>query len=173
MNRVILMGRMTRDAEVRQTQSGISVARFSIAVNRPFVNKETNQREVDFIECEAWKQQAELIGRYFPKGAMICIEGDLRNNNYEKDGVKHYGMKVVVNAVHFTGEKRDGGAALATGQQPQAYAAAQGYAPQQAPAQGAYNAPYQQQAPARQAAPPAIGINLSEFEDILGGAPPF
>lgn len=156
MNTVILMGRLTRDPELKQTNSGISVCRFSVAVNRQFVSKDTNEREADFIDCETWKQTAEFVCRYFRKGAMIAVEGSLRNNNYDDaNGVKHYGMKVVVNQVHFCGSKNDSQSGVQQEQRP---------AQQQrkgAPAQ------------TQQAQNMTIG-NLSEFEDILSdGELPF
>lgn len=171
MNSVNLMGRLTRDPELKQTQSGISVCRFSVAVNRPFVNKETNEREADFIECEAWRQTAEFVCRYFQKGAMIAVEGSLRNNNYEDaNGVKHYGMKVAVNQVHFCGSKNDGQNGGGQATQQSTYAAAGTPAQQQSrPA-----APAQQRPP--QAAQPQSSPlgDLSEFEDILSdGELPF
>ncbi|MDE6539391.1 MAG: single-stranded DNA-binding protein [Ruminococcus sp.] len=108
MNKVILMGRLTADPELRQTQSGIFSCRFSIAVNRSFVNKQTGDREADFIRCIAWRQTAEFINRYFKKGNMICVEGELRQNNYQDKNhpdVMHYSYDVQVDNVEFTGEK--------------------------------------------------------------------
>lgn len=106
LNRVILMGRLTRDPELRQTQAGVACCRFSIAINRQFANKQTGERESDFVECETWRQTAEFVSRYFVKGNMILVEGELRNNNYEDSkGVKHYGMKVLVSNVSFCESK--------------------------------------------------------------------
>lgn len=108
MNKVILMGRLTADPELRQTQSGISSCRFSIAVNRAFVNKQTGEREADFIRCTAWRQTAEFINRYFKKGNMICVEGELRQDNYQDKNhpdVMHYSYNVMVSNAEFTGEK--------------------------------------------------------------------
>ena len=108
-NKVIMMGRLTRNPEFRQTQACVPCCRFSIAVNRQFANKQTGERETDFVECEAWRQTAEFVSRYFSKGNMILVEGELRNNNYEDaKGVKHYGMKVLVNNVNFCESKNSG-----------------------------------------------------------------
>ena len=108
-NKVILMGRLTHEPEFRQTQAGVPCCRFSIAVNRHFANKQTGERETDFVDCETWRQTAEFVSRYFGKGNMILAEGELRNNNYEdKNGVKHYGMKVLVNNVNFCESKNSG-----------------------------------------------------------------
>lgn len=110
MNKVILMGRLTADPELRQTQSGISSCRFTVAVNRNFVDKNTGQRQADFITCTAWKQTAEFISRYFAKGQMICIEGELRTGSYQDrnhQDVTHYTTDVYVNNAEFCGSKND------------------------------------------------------------------
>lgn len=110
MNKVILMGRLTADPELRQTQSGISSCRFTVAVNRNFVDKNTGQRQADFITCTAWKQTAEFISRYFAKGQMICIEGELRTGSYQDrnhQDVTHYTTDVYVNNAEFCGSKNE------------------------------------------------------------------
>ena len=108
LNRVILFGRLTKDVELRQTNSGISVARFTVACDRQFANKETGKREADFIEVQAWRNTADFVGRYFKKGDAITVEGSIRNNNYEdKNGVKHYSNVVMADNVGFGGSKSD------------------------------------------------------------------
>ena len=105
LNRVFLHGRLTKDVELRQTQSKIAVARFTVAVDRPY-NKD-KEKECDFIEGVAWRQTAEFVSRYFSKGTAIIVEGQLRNNNYEdKHGVKHYSYTVLVDQVHFAESKK-------------------------------------------------------------------
>ncbi len=114
MNKVILVGRLTADPELRQTQSGVSTCRFTVAVDRKFANKETGNKESDFITCVAWRQTADFIAKYFSKGKMICIEGEMRNNNYKDknhEDVMHYTMEVYVDNVEFCGSKSDGTAA--------------------------------------------------------------
>lgn len=114
MNKVILMGRLTADPELRQTPSGVSSCSFSIAVNRKFVNKQTGERQADFIRCIAWRQTAEFINRYFNKGSMICVEGELRQDNYQDRNhpdVMHYSFTVQVDNVEFTGSKSETGTA--------------------------------------------------------------
>ncbi|MBR1862643.1 MAG: single-stranded DNA-binding protein [Ruminococcus sp.] len=109
LNRVILMGRITQDLEVRQTPNGQSVVTFNIAVDRNFKNQ-NGEYDTDFITCVAWRQQAEFIGRYFGKGRMIAIEGNLRTRTYDdKNGTKHYVTEVYVDSVSFTGEPKQGG----------------------------------------------------------------
>ncbi len=105
LNRVILMGRIAQDLEVKQTPSGVSVLSFSLAVQRNYA-RQGEDRQTDFINCVAWRNQAEFIGKYFRKGSMIAIEGNLRTRNYDdKNGVKHYVTEVFVDSVSFTGEK--------------------------------------------------------------------
>lgn len=109
LNRVILMGRITKDLEIRQTQSGTSVLRFTVAVDRAPA-KQGGERQTDFISCTAFGQRAEFIGRYFGKGRMIAIEGNLKTGSYDKNGVTVYTTDVWVDSVSFTGEPRqDGG----------------------------------------------------------------
>lgn len=109
LNKVILMGRITQDLEVKQTPSGASVLSFTVAVQRNFA-RQGEERQTDFINCVAWRQQAEFIGKYFRKGRMIAVEGNLRTRTYDdKNGTKHYVTEVYVDNVSFTGEKAEGG----------------------------------------------------------------
>lgn len=120
MNKVILVGRLTADPEVRTSESGVSSCRFTIAVDRKFANKETGKKEADFIKCVAWRQTSDFIAKYFTKGKMICVEGELRNNNYKDknhEDVMHYATDVLVDSVEFCGGKNDGNAS--TGSAPQ------------------------------------------------------
>ena len=108
LNRVILMGRITQDLELKSTPSGVSVLSFSVAVERSFV-KQGEERQADFISCVAWRQQAEFISKYFGKGRMIAIEGSLRTRTYDdKNGTKHYVTEVYVDSASFTGEPKQG-----------------------------------------------------------------
>lgn len=110
MNKVILTGRLTADPELRQTQSGIASCRFTVAVNRKFTNKNTGEREADFISCQAWRQTAEFITKYFSKGQMIAVEGTLRTGSYQDrnhSDVTHYTADVLVENAEFTGSKSE------------------------------------------------------------------
>lgn len=108
LNKVILMGRLCADPDFRQTQSGIAVCRFRIAVNRRFKNQQNGQQEADFISCTAWRQTAEFVSKYFQKGSMILVEGELRNNDYtDQNGAKHYSMDTLVSQVSFCGSKSE------------------------------------------------------------------
>lgn len=166
MNKVILMGRLTADPELRQTQSGIASCRFTIAVNRRFADKNTGERQADFISCTAWRQTAEFVSRYFKKGSMIMVEGSLRTGSYQDRNhadVTHYTTEVFVDNVEFTGSRSDsqGGS---------------GYSAPENSYNNGYQAPPQQAAP-QQPAPNNDSMsygNLSDFEEILSdGDVPF
>jgi single-strand DNA-binding protein len=105
LNYSVIMGRITNDLEVRQTQSGVACLQFTVAVDRGFKNA-NGEYDTDFISCVAWKEKAEFIGKWFSKGKMIAIEGQLRSRTYEdKNGSKHYITEVYVDSASFTGEK--------------------------------------------------------------------
>ena len=106
LNRIILMGRLVADPELRQTQSGVSVASFRIAVDRNYQSKDTGERQADFISCVAWRQTGEFISRYFQKGRMIALEGSLQTRNYEdKTGAKRTAYEVIVDQAYFADSK--------------------------------------------------------------------
>ena len=101
MNKVILMGRLTADPEFRQTPSGVNLVRFTLAVNRRFQKNET-----DFINCVAWRQTADFICKYFYKGDMIAVIGNIQTRSWEdKDGKKVYATEVIADEAYFTGTK--------------------------------------------------------------------
>jgi len=106
-NGVHIMGRITRDLELRHTQSGVAVCQFCVAVTRSF--KDANgEYQSDFIDCVAWRNSAEFITKYFSKGAMIALDGELQTRNYtDKDGNKRKATEVLVSSAAFTGEKRE------------------------------------------------------------------
>ena len=109
-NKVILMGNMTADPELRQTTSGISVCSFSIAVNRRFSKAEQNQQSVDFINVVAWRQQAEFVSRYFKKGSSIVICGSLQTRNWTtQQGEKRYATEINVDDAFFVDSNGQGG----------------------------------------------------------------
>lgn len=180
MNKVILVGRLTADPELRQTQSGIASCRFTVAVDRRFADKATGERQADFITCTAWRQTAEFVSRYFNKGKLIAIEGSLRNNNYQDRNhpdVTHYTMDVQVDNVEFVGGKSESGGNGGGGYQG-GYGAPQGggYGAPQNSYNNDYSAPPQQaamQQPAQTNDSMSYG-SLSDFEEILSdGDVPF
>lgn len=105
MNKVELIGRLTKTPELKTTASGIDYCNFTVAVNRRFKNA-NGDYEADFINCVAWRQQADFICKYFNKGDMIGLVGSIQTRNYDKDdGTKVYVTEVVVEEVHFCGSK--------------------------------------------------------------------
>lgn len=102
LNKVILMGHMTADPELKQTTSGISVCSFSIGVNRRYSKADQGQQSVDFINIVAWRQQAEFVSRYFKKGSSIVICGSIQTRNWtDNNGQKRYVTEVVADEVSF------------------------------------------------------------------------
>ena len=152
MNKVILVGRLTADPELKQTQSGISSCRFTVAVNRPYKNQK-GEYESDFISCVAWRQTAEFVSRYFNKGQMIALEGNMRNSTYQDrnhQDVTHYKTDVYVDNVEFCGSKNNNSNNTAPAPAAQAVQAAQ------------------------EAGVQTEQVSLSEFEEILSdGDVPF
>ena len=109
LNQIFLMGRMTRDPEIRYTQSGNQVAGFSLAVEHDYVNKDTGDRGVDFIDCTAWRGTAEFIGKYFHKGSMAVVVGRLSIRNWtDSEGARRRNAEVVVDNIYFGEPKREG-----------------------------------------------------------------
>ena len=109
INNVVLMGRLVATPELRSTGTGISVASFTIAVERAFA-KAGEQRQADFIDCVAWRNTADFITRYFQKGSMIAITGNIQTRTYEdKNGIKRKAVEVVVDNASFCGSKAESG----------------------------------------------------------------
>lgn len=105
-NKIILGGRLTADPELKTTQSGISVAQFSVAVNRK--TKAGEEQKADFFTVVAWRQTAEFVSRYFRKGSSICVTGTLQNSSWtDQQGVKHYRTDIIADEVSFVDSKSD------------------------------------------------------------------
>lgn len=174
LNKVILMGRLCADPELKTTQSGIAVCRIRVAVNRQY-NKGSEQK-ADFIQVVVWRQSAEFVSRYFKKGSMIIVEGRLQNADYtDTNGVKHYSMDVQADNVSF-GESKKAADTSQNAAQGNYNGNPQNYPPT---TQNAYSTP-------QAAAPVNNGVHtyaadvqaqlgdLSDFEEILGdGDVPF
>ena len=132
LNHITIMGRLTRDPELRRTGSGIAVASFSLAVDRDFGKNENGERETDFIDCVAWRQTGEFVSKYFTKGRMAVVSGRLQIRSWtDKDGNKRRTAEVVADNVYFGDSKKDEGGST--------YSNTYGSAP--APAYGTYSAP--------------------------------
>ena len=130
LNRVLIMGRLTRDPELRRTQSGTPVASFSLAVDRDFKDKTTGERATDFIDVVAWRQTGEFVSRFFTKGRMAVVEGRLQIRAWtDKDGNNRRSAEVVAENVYFGDSRRDGDSG------------GNYTAPAAAPAAGGFNAP--------------------------------
>ena len=107
LNHIVIMGRLTRDPELRRTSSGIAVASFTVAVDRDFGGRDGGERETDFIDCVAWRQTGEFVSKYFTKGSMIVVSGRLQIRNWnDKDGNKRRSAEIVAENVYFGESKR-------------------------------------------------------------------
>ncbi len=157
LNRIILMGRLTRDPELRHTQTGTAVASFSLAVDRDFKSRESGEKATDFIDIVAWRNTAEFVSKYFTKGRMAVVEGRLQMRDWtDKEGNKRRSAEVVADNIYFGDSKRDGDSA---GSYAPSYSAPPAYS---APAGGGY-------APAPAA--PLINDQFAELNDDDGELP--
>ena len=108
LNHIVLMGRLTRDPELRRTGSGIAVASFTLAVDRDYAAQGA-ERETDFVDIVAWRSTAEFVSKYFTKGRMAVVSGRLQIRNWQdKDGNKRRSAEVIVNSIYFGDSKKDG-----------------------------------------------------------------
>lgn len=139
MNKVLLIGNLTRDPEMRSTQAGVPVCNFSIAVNRRFRNQQTGQQETDFFNIVAWRQLAELCSRYLAKGRKVAVSGSIQTRTYEaQDGSKRTAFDIVADEVEFLSSPQNAGGAPSGEYRPAA--------PSPAPAPAAAPHPQPQQA---------------------------
>ncbi len=108
LNKVVIMGRLTRDPEVRKVNNDVSVCSFSVACDRDIVSKGSNERETDFFDVTAWRSTADFVGKYFAKGRMIVVVGRLQKRNYtDKDGNKRSVVDIIAENVYFGDSKKD------------------------------------------------------------------
>ena len=109
LNHITIMGRLTRDPEMRSTQSGVAVASFTLAVDRDFSGRDGGEKQTDFIDCTAWRHTAEFVSKYFTKGRMAVVSGRLQIDNYtDNDGNKRRSAKVIADNIYFGDSKKDG-----------------------------------------------------------------
>ena len=157
LNKVFIMGRLTRDPELRRTQTGTPVASFSLAVDRDFKDRSTGERATDFIDVVAWRQTGEFVSRYFTKGRMAVVEGRLQIRDWtDKDGNKRRTAEVVADQVYFGDSKRENeGGSYSAGYSQGGYSAG-GYAPA---------------APSGYGAPLSGGDQFAELSDDDGELP--
>ena len=141
LNHIVLMGRLTRDPELRRTQSGVAVVSFSLAVDRDFGSRDSGEKQTDFIDIVAWRNTAEFVSKYFTKGRMAVVSGRLQIRDWtDREGGKRRSAEVVADNVYFGDSKRDGAAP------------APGGSSYDRPSYGNYDAP-------------AISADFSEAED--------
>lgn len=108
INRVVLVGRLTKDPELRYTPNGVAVCTFTLAVNRPFTNQQ-GERDADFINCVAWRKQAENVANYLKKGSLAGIDGRIQTRSYEgQDGKRVYVTEILAESVQFLDSKGKG-----------------------------------------------------------------
>ena len=132
LNHITIMGRLTRDPELRRTGSGVAVASFSLAVDRDFGKNENGEREPDFIDCVAWRQTGEFVSKYFTKGRMAVVSGRLQIRSWtDKDGNKRRTAEVVADNVYFGDSRRENESGSSYG----------GTSSYSAPSFGGYSAP--------------------------------
>ena len=133
LNHIVIMGRLTRDPELRRTGSGIAVASFSVAVERDFSGRDGGEKETDFIDCVAWRQTGEFVSKYFTKGRMIVVSGRLQIRSWtDKEGNKRRTAEVVADNCYFGESKRPSEGGSYGGNT---------YSAPAAPNYGGYNAP--------------------------------
>ena len=108
LNHIVIMGRLTRDPELRRTQSGTAVTTITVAVDRDYQSRESQEKQTDFIDVVAWRSTAEFISKYFTKGRMIVVEGSLQSRKWQdKNGQNRVSWEVQANTVYFGDSKRD------------------------------------------------------------------
>lgn len=116
LNHITIMGRLTKDPELRRTGSGVAVTSFTVAVDRDIANKETGKKETDFIDCVAWRGTGEFVEKYFNKGSMAVVSGRLQLRDWtDKDGNKRRSAEVLADNVYFGDSKKDSGSAPSVG----------------------------------------------------------
>ncbi|MFI3207165.1 MAG: single-stranded DNA-binding protein [Clostridia bacterium] len=148
LNVAAIMGRLTADPELKHTQSGIAMVRFTVAVDRSFV-KAGAERQADFITVVAWRASAEFVCKYFRKGSMVAVDGSIQTGSYtDNNGGKRYTVEIMANNINFCGSKAESGSAPSRANDYQ----------QQAPQASAYNEP---------ASAYSSGSN-EDFEEIIG-----
>lgn len=128
LNKVVLAGRLTADPELKQTQSGVSVISFSIAINRRFARNSEQGEQTDFINLVAWRQTAEFIAKYFRKGSAICVTGSIQTRSWQdQQGQRRYATEVVVDEAMFVDSRSESNNAQGGSYVPDAYNATPSY----------------------------------------------
>ena len=119
INNSVIMGRLVASPELRSTSSGVSVTSFTVAVERRFGSKNDEERQVDFIDVVAWRNNAEFVCKYFEKGSMIAVQGSIQTRTYEdKNGNKRKAVELVADYVSFCGSKKDNSSNVSEASEP-------------------------------------------------------
>ena len=140
LNHIVIMGRLTRDPELRSTQSGVSVASFTVAVDRDFGGRDGGEKQTDFIDCVAWRQTGEFVSKYFHKGSMIVVSGRLQSRKWQdREGNNRTNWEIQADNVYF-GESRSSSSRDDNGYSNSSYSNSGSY--------GSYDSGRQQSAPA-------------------------
>ena len=161
LNHIVIMGRLTRDPELRTTGSGTPVTSFTLAVDHDFKSRDSGEKGVDFIDCVAWRQTAEFVSKYFTKGRMAVVEGRLQIRDWkDRDGNNRRSAEVVANNVYFGDSKRDGDSSGSYGNPGSSYGNGG----------GGYTPPQSYSTPAGYGAPNA-GSGFAEIDDQDGDLP--
>lgn len=130
LNHIVIMGRLTKDPELRRTAGGVAVTSFTLAVERDYTGKDNSEKETDFIDCVAWRGTGEFVSKHFTKGRMACVSGRLQLRDWtDKDGNKRRNAEVIADNVYFADSKPAAGGATAPAPTQQAAAPVGGFAP--------------------------------------------
>ena len=130
LNHIVIMGRLTRDPELRYTQSQTPVASFTLAVDRDFGGRDGGEKQTDFIDCVAWRQTAEFVNKYFTKGSMAVVSGRLQIRDWtDRDGGKRRNAEVVVDNIYFGESKRREGGEMRSDSRPAYQSSNEGVSP--------------------------------------------
>ena len=125
LNRIIIMGRLTRDPELRRTQSGTSVTSFTVAVDRDY-SDQSGDRQTDFIDCVSWRAGADFVAKYFHKGSMIVVDGRLQSRKWQdRDGNNRTSWEILTDHTYFGESKRSDDSGQSYSREPPAYQASQ------------------------------------------------
>ncbi len=170
LNHITIMGRLTRDPELRRTGSGVAVASFTVAVDRDFGKNENGEKETDFIDCVAWRNTAEFVSKYASKGRMVAVSGRLQIRGWtDKDGNKRRTAEVVADNVYFGDSRRDsdnsGSAYGGNHYGNNSYGSQGGYSAPQAPSYGGYAPAPSYGSYSAPAAAPASDFAMLEDDD--------
>ncbi len=166
LNHIVIMGRLTRDPELRHTQSGVAVASFRLAVDRDYQGRDGGERQADFIDVVAWRQTGEFVSRYFTKGRMAVVSGRLQTREWtDKENNRRTAYEIVADNVYFGDSKRDGDSSGSYQREPQNSYQSGGYS------SGNHSGGYREPAGYQGYSSPVSGSDFAELTDDDGDLP--